>query len=371
MKLDPKAKEYQRVRQKLTLFHLVLTPAMLLIVMLTPLSLYFRKIASCVSNPYGMLAIYWTLFSFWTLVSDGPFSFYSGFVIEHRFNLSNQTLKQWLGDWIKAALIQFSFALLLMSILYAIIWNAPKFWWLYAWMAYLAVTYVVGKLFPIFLVPLFFKYKPLEDAVLLTRIQKLCDRFKLSLSKVSSLDLSRKTKKANAAFMGFGSTKRLVLSDTLLSAFNHDEIESVVGHELGHFVHRDLWKQIGFGAVLSLICFSAAGFLMKNWAAHFGFQGIRDVASLPLLMVIFYGIYLIFTPLQSAFTRRLEYAADAFALDVTQNLPAFVSCMEKLGSLNLSDPEPNPIYEWFFYDHPSLGKRIRAAQNKYKTRCLS
>lgn len=365
MRTDPKAKEYQRIRQKLTLFHLLLTPGMLLMVLLTPLSVLFREAAAFTNHPYGTLLVYWGIFSLWMLLADGPFTLYSGFVIEHRFKLSNQTLTQWFADWLKAALLQFVFSGVLMAILYTFIWNV-SWWWLYAWLAYLGVTYMVGKLFPVFLVPLFFKYKPLEDTVLLDRIQNLCDRFKLSLSRVSSLDLSRKTKKANAAFMGFGSTKRLVLSDTLVSAFSHDEIESVVGHELGHFVHRDLWKQVAFGAVLSFICFATAGLLLEKAANGFGAQGIGDVAALPLLMLIFYGVYLIFTPIQSAFTRRLEYAADAFALEATKNLPAFVGCMEKLGSLNLADPEPHPVYEWFFYDHPSLGKRIRAAEGRWK-----
>ena len=359
-----KAKIYQKKRQTLTLVHLVLTPVILGVAVVTPLSFLFKEWAGRIAaNPYASAGIFFILFSAYDLLFDLPFAFYSGFRLEHQFELSNQTFGAWLGDFLKKLLLSTAFSLALIEILYALVWNFPNCWWLFAWAGYAAVSYVMGKLFPVLIVPLFYKYGKVEDAPLKKRILGLAARYGLPVENVYSLNLSKTTKKANAAFMGMGRTKRVVLSDTLLANFTPDEIETVVAHELGHFKHHDIWKQLGFGLVTSLAAFWIAFKLMSRLAPVFGFGGVGDVAAMPLLFLIFYFFSLVLMPVQNGFSRRLERAADRFALTAFPRTEVFVSCMEKLGRVNLADPEPNPVYEWFFYDHPAIGKRIRMAQS--------
>lgn len=361
--LKTRAKEYQRIRQILTLVHLVLTPAVLLLSILTPLSFLFKEWAIAVTeNLYGIVALYFLFFSLYALIFDFPPAFYSGFILEHRFQLSNQTLRAWFVDFWKKSLISFALSLALIEGLFALIWISPDRWWLWAWAGYAAVSYVLGKLFPVLIVPLFYKYGKVEDESLKKRILDLASHYGLPVENVYSLNLSKTTKKANAAFMGLGRTKRVVLSDTLIDHFNADEIETVVAHELGHFKHHDIWKQLAFGMVTSLAAFWIAFRTIEPWAESLGFDGAGDIATLPLIFFIFYVFYLFLMPLQNGFSRWAERNADYFALKAFPKREVFVSCMEKLGRVNLADPKPNPVFEWFFYDHPSIAKRIRMAQ---------
>jgi STE24 endopeptidase len=162
--------------------------------------------------------------------------------------------------------------------------------------------------------------------------------------------------------MGMGKTKRVVLSDTLMEKFSHDEIETVVAHELGHFKHKDIWKQLSVGLFTSLAAFWIAFKLMNPLAETLGFEGVSDIAALPVLFLLFYLFSLILMPMQNGFSRWIERAADRFALEAYPRPEVFASCMNKLAEVNLADPNPSPLYEWLFFDHPSIGKRIQMAR---------
>lgn len=359
-----KAREYQEIRRNLSLFNLFLTPALLGILIASGWTFGMRQnaIALVGSGDWGVVAVYFVLFSLFFLIFDLPLSFYSGFMLEHRFGLSNQNFRQWLWDLGKKTLLSFALSLVLLECLYLIIRSDPSRWWLWAWAAYAFVSYVLGKLFPVLIVPLFYKYGRLEDKELETKVLALAARFDMPVGNVYSLNLSKTTKKANAAFMGLGRTKRVVLSDTLIQNFTHSEVEVVVAHELGHYKHRDVWKLLAFGLAASLIAF-AAGF----WGIHalqgkMGLHSAADVAGLPLLFLIFYAVNLILMPLMNGYSRRQENAADLFALEALGTRDVFISSMNKLGEQNLADPEPPAWYEWFFYDHPSIRKRVAMAE---------
>ncbi len=358
-----KAKQYQKKRQKLSLIHLFLTPAILCGLILTPLSGWFRDYAlSVTTSGCLVVTLYFALFSLYMLIFDIPSAFYSGFILERRFGLSNHTPLSWGLDFLKKSVLSFLVSWLLIEVLYFLIRQFPHQWWIFAWAGFSFASCVLGKIFPVFIVPLFYKYGKVENDLVREKIFKLAARFSLPLENVYSLNLSRTTKKANAAFMGLGKTKRVVLSDTLLSHFTAEEIETVVAHEIGHFKHRDIWKQLALGMLTSLLAFRLAYKSLDPAARFFGFEGAQDVASLPLLFLIFYGVYLILTPLQNGISRIFERAADRFALEVCKQPGTFISCMTKLGEVNLSDPEPHPLWEWFFYDHPAIGKRIKMAE---------
>lgn len=360
-----KAKAYQKKKQVLTLAHLALTPLILIVTFATPLSIYFRDLASSIAaNPYALVFFYFVFYSLAMMIFDFPLGFYSGFMIEHQFGLSNQTLAVWFVDFLKKTLLSFGLSLILLELLYALIRHFPAGWWFFAWLGYAGVSYILGKLFPVLIVPLFYKYSKIGDNSLRKRIVDLAARYGLPIENVYSLNLSKTTKKANAAFMGMGKTKRVVLSDTLLEGFNGDEIETVVAHELGHYKHKDIWKNLALGMILSFFGFRLVFHLLDPWSRAFGMEGALDVASLPILFSLFYIFYLILMPLQNGFSRRIERAADRFSLQAFPHPNVFISCMDKLGKVNLADPNPHPLYEWFFYDHPAVAKRIEMAKKE-------
>jgi STE24 endopeptidase len=358
-----RAKDYQKIKQVLTLWNLGLTPLLILIPAVTPLSgLFYSWASSVIGCRYGALAFYFMFLSLFFMIFDLPLSFYSGYMLEHRFKLSNLTLKGWGGVFVKKALLSFGLSLALLEGLYALIWNFPERWWIFAWVCYAGVSYGIGKLFPVLIVPIFYQYSPLENPELKDRILKMAGRYGMPVENVYSLNLSKTTKKANAAFMGLGRTKRVVLSDTLLKDFTPDEVETVVAHELGHYVHRDIWKHLAVSLATSFaafwIVFQTAGPLCEKM----GYCGPADVAAMPVLFLVFYFFSLMLTPFQSALGRWMERAADRFSLEAFPHPAAFISAMNKLGAMNLADPSPHPLYEWFFYDHPAIPKRVRMAE---------
>ncbi len=357
-----RAKEYQKTRNWLTLWNLVLTITLLSLMIALRIHEAFFSRTSGFQNIYAQLVLFFLLFSIYFLIFQLPLGFYSSYVLEHQYQLSNHTLKSWILDEIKKEVLSFVFSAALVAGLFAIIWNSPEFWWLWAWAAYLVVSIVMGKLFPVFIIPLFYKYSPLQDTALKTRLIQLSDRFGIKIENISSLNLSKNTKKANAAFTGMGKTKRIILGDTLLNHFTHDEIETVVAHEIGHYKHLDIWKQLIFGAIFSLVTFWIGFQLISFWMPEFGHQGARDLLGMPMLFLIFYLCGLAIGPASNAYSRHAERRADQFALENTRNKQAFISAMEKLSETNLADPDPHPIIEFLLYDHPAIQKRIDFAK---------
>lgn len=361
--LKSKAKEYSTKKRQIMLFDLALTPVLLLAVLFSPLSFIFKSWSlSLFENKYAVAAAYFSFLSLFTFLVDLPLSFYSGYILEHRYGLSNQGFAGWSGDLAKRTVLSFGLSLLLILALYGLIWNFPDTWWLWAWAGYAFLSFVLGKIFPVLIVPIFYKYGPVADENLKERIFALAKKYGMPLKNIYSLNLSRTTKKANAAFMGMGKTKRVVLSDTLIENFNRDEIEVVVAHELGHFKHGDIWKLLGFGLVVSWAGFCVLFRVLEPLTLRLGFEGPGDIAALPLIFLVFVLFYFVLLPIQNGFSRWVERLADLFALEAFPNREAFISCMEKLGKVNLADPDPHPVYEWFFYDHPSIPKRVRMAR---------
>jgi STE24 endopeptidase len=175
-------------------------------------------------------------------------------------------------------------------------------------------------------------------------------------------DQSRKSRTANAALVGLGRTRRILLFDTLIRAFSPDEVESVLAHELGHHLHRDIWRGLGFQGALTLVTFWVADGLLKGGSEWLGLDGPADLAGLPLLGLILVGLGLVAMPLGNGFSRRMERQADDFALAVTANPSAFVGAMERLADLNLAERRPNRLKEFFFFSHPAIDRRIDRAR---------
>ena len=358
-----KAKAYQKKKYILSLIHLVLEAAILFWMVGSGLNFYLKNLATSVSSQfYLQAAIYYGLFFliFWAF--DFFFSLYSEFYLEHQYELSNQNLKQWFLELLKKSALSFGIGLPLILGLYALIRRSPEHWWIWAWLGFAGLSYILGQLFPVLIIPLFYKYQKVDDHLLKERIFNLVERYHLPVENVYSLNLSKTTKKANAMFAGLGRTKRLVLSDTLIQNFTVDEVESVVSHELGHFKHRDIWRFLIFSCIISFVGFAVVFHWLRYFTGQNGYSGIDDLAAFPLLYLIFYIFSVVLTPLNNAFSRWREREADRFALKATGS-PYFVSAMEKLARLNLADPDPHPLIEWWFYSHPAIEKRIQMARS--------
>jgi STE24 endopeptidase len=295
-----------------------------------------------------------------------PLAYFSGYIVEHRFGLSRQSRAGWLGDQLKGQAIGAALGLPLLEGLYRIIGRFPRWWWLITGILAVPLTTALAHLFPVLIAPRFNTFTPLEDEELTERLRELAAQSGIEVAGVMTMDMSRRTGKANAYFAGLGSTKRIVLSDTLLERFTHDEIEVIVAHEIAHQANRDIWRFIALGGVFTLATSALAdrvlrGFLRRSGRRMLGTRELGDIRSLPALGMAFSVAGLLLTPLQLMYSREIERRADAFALALTRDPDAFSSAMLKLAETNLADPTPSNLRVWLLYSHPPIVERIARA----------
>jgi STE24 endopeptidase len=290
-----------------------------------------------------------------------PIDFWTSYVLEHRAQLSNQTLGGWVAQRVKGYLVGGILGLLLLLGLYAILWTTGATWWLWATAGWLLATLVLGRLMPILILPLFYKVTRLDDAELLERLRHLADGTGLTVEGVYRLHLSRETKKVNAALAGLGKSRRVLLGDTLLEQFTPEEIAVVFAHEVGHHVHRHLPKMIAVSVVLAVAGFALVDWVLRTLAPSLGYAGLADPVALPLLLFVLTAFGLVMSPAQNALSRFFERQCDRYALDRTGLADAYRSAFTKLARLNKSDADPHPVVAWLFYDHPPIRERLAMA----------
>lgn len=296
-----------------------------------------------------------------------PLDYYS-FRLEHRFQLSNQKARAWVWDEAKGFLLTLVLASLLVELLYFIIREFPEHWWVVAWIGFLGVVVLLAQLAPVLLFPIFYKFEPLQNEDLKTRLVRLGERAGTRVRGVYKWHLSEKTKKANAALTGLGNTRRVILADTLLENYSPDEIEAVLAHELGHHVHKHIVKGIAAQAGVTLL-----GFWAANWALQYSiarwhiFVTLSDFANLPLVVLTFAGLSFLLMPAMNAFSRYNERQADRYAFENIASVSPFISSMNRLAEQNLAEKAPSRWVEWWFYSHPSIARRVAAAEGWAKT----
>jgi len=365
--LDPerqrKAKEYARIRHRLLVADLAIAAVYVLVLLLSGLSAWFKaQLLLVTTQCLGVIALYFVAFSIVYGLLDFPLSYYGGYVLPHRYGLSVQSLGGWLADQGKGAALGLGIGLVAVEVMYYLLRAFPSVWWLLTGILFLFFTIVLANLAPLLIVPLFFKFRPLEDEELVSRLIYLAERVGTRVRGVFTIDLSAKTTAANAALMGLGNTRRIVLGDTLMEEYDPDEIETILAHELGHHVHGDVWRGIAVQTVLTLVGLFLADRLLRWGVAHFAFEGLADVAAFPLVAMAMGGLAVLAMPLANAYSRWREGLADQFSLEMTGKPQAFISSMTKLANQNLSEAEPEPWAEFLLYSHPAIGKRIKRAQ---------
>ena len=287
-----------------------------------------------------------------------PLNFYSGFVLEHKYNLSNQTFFKWLFEDLKEAAVSFAIGLPILLFFFFSINRFGSMWWLPFAIILFVVSVILARIIPVLILPLFYKLTPIEDEELRKRIASLSESAGIKVQNIYKFNMSKDTKKANAAFTGIGKSKRILLSDTLLENYSHDEIETVVAHELGHYEKKHITKNIIIGTVFSFLTLFIIAGLYEISIEWFGFNSITQIAALPLLVLWGMLVGLVLSPISNMISRGFEYEADEYAVASTGKLSAFINTLEKLTEQNLGDKEPHPVVEWFFYSHPSIKKRI-------------
>jgi STE24 endopeptidase len=306
---------------------------------------------------------YFALFSLTYLLLQLPLAVYGDYVTEHEFGLSTLTPGRWVVRRAKRWLLSFALAAPLVVAFYALLKALPRDWWLPAGALCLFVSYVLARFAPRILLPFFHKLEPLDDPDLTGRLAALARKAGITLTGACRIDLSRETKKANAMVMGFGSSRRVALGDTMLDRYSHDEIAVVFAHELGHVVGRDLLKGFVLFGLVSFGSLFAASRLLGDAAGELGIEAVHDPRTLPVLIAILAAIQLLVMPLSNSYSRWRERLCDAFALRTTRDREAFISVMTKLARQNLADVRPNAVVEILLFDHPPIGRRIRFAQH--------
>ncbi|MBI5353097.1 MAG: M48 family metallopeptidase [Chloroflexi bacterium] len=368
--LDPEkqkqAKEYARIRRRLWLVDTLFSAVYVLAWLFFGWSISLRTwLMTVTTNEWLLVALYISIFGGIAAVLNLPLSYYSGFILPHRFDQSNQTLKGWIIDQLKGIAIGAPLGLLLLELLYLALRVTGDLWWLWATGGILFFSVLLSNLAPVLIMPLFNKFVPLGDEhkELADKLMKLAERANTKVNGVFKYDMSKRTKSANAALTGMGNTRRIILGDTLINEFTVDEIETVLAHELGHHVHRDIPILI-----LAQTLSSALGFylisLALNWMiVYFGFTSPADAAAFPALMLAISIYNLVIMPLENAVSRWRENMADDYALEVTKKKDAFASAFTRLANQNLGEINPEKWVVFLFYNHPPLGERIEKAKN--------
>lgn len=313
-----------------------------------------------IPNNYLRLLAFTFILGISATILFSPVSYYTGYYLEHKYNLSNQTFWKWIWEETKESLVGSAIGLPILLLFFWVMNSFGLNWWLPFAVLMFLISVVLARIVPIVILPLFYKVTPLENENLRERIVRLSKDAGLKVENVFKFDMSKNTKKANAAFTGLGKTKRILLGDTLLNNYSEDEIETVIAHELGHYKKKHIIKNIVIGTLSSFLIFFLMAYLHFYSLRWFGFSSITQIASLPLLIIWGGLIGLIQQPLANILSRKFEYEADEYAVESTGKKESFINTLEKLTNQNLGDKEPHPFVEWFFYSHPSIKNRVKS-----------
>ena len=304
------------------------------------------------------LAVLYALF----VASELPFSYLGGYRLEKASGLSSQTLRGWMKDLGKTLALGFGATILVGGILLGLLAASPTWWWVAAWALGLAGSALIGFLAPVLLVPLFYRFKPLSDAGLRTRFESLAAKAHVPILGVFELRASDKTRRSNAAVMGLGRTRRVVVTDTLIHGFTPEEVETVLAHELAHQRYVDPIRGFFTGSLVSLLILALSAWAYPMLFPSFGVRSAGDMAGLPLLVTIFSLFALPFRPAELFASRSRESRADRFSLELTQDAASFAAAMVKLHDLNLGVADPRPWEKWLLYSHPTGRERVEMAR---------
>ncbi|MDP3147634.1 MAG: M48 family metallopeptidase [Ignavibacteria bacterium] len=355
------SKKYNNTKLVLNISETILTFILLFVFVKTGISHSLENyLKGYTQNDYLLFLIFVISTGVCFALIFSPFSFYGGFILEHKYKLSNQSFLQWIWEGTKGILVSLVIGLPVLLFFYYVMQTFGNNWWLPFAVFLFIVSVVLARIVPVFILPLFYKIVPLENVELKERIIRLAEIAKMKIENVFSFNMSKTTKKANAAFTGLGKSKRVLLADTLLENYSLDEVETVLAHEFGHYKKKHIVKNILLGTFFSFLTLFLIAKLYSLSLSFFNAEKLTQIYALPVLALWGMLISLLIQPLSNVISRKFEYEADEFAIATTGKHEAFLQTLDKLTEQNLGDKEPHPFVEWFFYSHPSINKRKNA-----------
>ncbi|MCB2198586.1 M48 family metallopeptidase [bacterium] len=341
-----------------------------ILILFSGLSGWFERIGKRIGKKwYFGFVIYILLFTLADFILSFPLSYYSEFVRQHAYDLSNQSFGAWFGDSIKGMLVGIVMALLFLWIPLRLIKKVPTRWWLYFSLGAIPFLILGLMVAPIWIQPLFDDFGPMQDKELEAKILNVADRAGIEGGRVFEVNKSEDTNSINAYVTGFGGTKRIVLWDTIIEQMDDEEILFVMGHEMGHYVLGHMYTMILMGALLILIGMYAvhrtAGWVLKKWGDRFGFHHLSDIAAIPLILLLFSLASFLLSPVVNGVSRYQETACDKFGLELTRDNHSAATAFIKLQQTNLANPRPGWLYKLWRASHPPIGERVDL-MNRYK-----
>ncbi|HXD39213.1 MAG TPA: M48 family metallopeptidase [Ramlibacter sp.] len=294
---------------------------------------------------------------------DLPFTLYQTFVIEERFGFNKMSFKLWLADLVKSTALGAAIGLPIAALILWLMGATGRLWWLWAWAVWMGFNLLLLVIYPMFIAPLFNKFKPLEDETLKARVTELMRRCGFAAKGLFVMDGSKRSAHANAYFTGFGAAKRVVFYDTLLAKLSPGEVDAVLAHELGHFKHKHIIKRIA-----GLFALSLAGFALLGWCStqawFYAGLGVRpnlagpnDALALMLFLLAVPVFSFFVSPLFALLSRKHEFEADAYAVQQTSGQDLSTALL-KLYEDNASTLTPDPVFVKFYYSHPPASERL-------------
>ncbi len=370
-----KAIAYARARYKIYFGGVLLSAAIYLLLWRVRAAVLLRDWARCVSSRHLVQCLVFVpLFAWLVFLLRLPLAYYSNFVLEHRFELSNQTFVSWMADWTKGHVVTTVLATIVIGLFYWIVRRSPRRWWFYFWLSTIPLALAFILLQPYLIEPLFFRFTPLEKTqpVLANRAEAMLRRARLDISRsrIFEMNASTKTKTMNAYFAGIGPSKRVVIWDNTIRKLGEDEILLVVGHEAGHDVLRHIAKEFVL-IQLVVLAFFYLGFLaLDRWVKvggiRSGVESLGDLASLPVGLFVLTVLLFLSSPIVNAISRHYEHQADQFGIELAYGVVSDPNAsgarsLEMLAEEDLDDPAPPAFIKFWLYSHPPTDDRIRFA----------
>ena len=352
------SKKYNRIKLTLSITESLLSLVFVLVLLFCGFSIKLDVwISGFIGNDYLALFAFLFLLGIVSSIITFPISFYKDYTLEHKYNLSNQTIGKYFWEKIKGLMIGLPILLILMSTFFFVLKNFSENWWFIFGTVIVIFSVILSRLAPTLIFPLFYKFSELDNSELKRKIEELCTQVGMKLEGLFQFDMSKNTKKANAAFTGIGKSKRIILGDTLLSNLSENEILAVLAHELGHFKLKHIWKGMTIGVFLNYLGLFLVDLVYSNSYQNFGIAK-HSLAALPLIALLLTLFGIITSPLSSILSRKHEREADDFASDMMKSSEPLKTGLNKLSEQNLGDEDPHPVVEFLFYSHPSTKKRI-------------
>lgn len=358
------AKRYENIKLLLDVVNGTAIPfAFCLTLFLSGTSSWITGSLETLSTSYWLsLWLYLVVFVILLQLVALPVGFYSGFVVDHRFHLSTQSIRGWAVDEMKGMGVEMAFGLLAGSVLYYLI-RSTSFWWIIAAAVFAIFSILLSIILPFVILPIFYKVIPLADVKLKEELLQMTKKAGVNnIDRVLVADESRRSIRANAFFSGVGRSRSVVLFDTLLSNFTHREIITVVAHELGHYVNKDIWTEALTSGLLIVPPFFVANLALRSAVNSSTLATSIDPAGIPLLFAVLIGMNFLLQPVSNAISRIVERKADEFALKAADDPDAQASTERRLADLALSVDKPSRLVEALFYTHPPSSKRIKLAE---------